>query len=155
MWPFILTRTLTLEKPIVASKSDVLNILHDPKRVLDNNNMAVSVVQDASDPSLYTVTDRLSLIGSWAIHTKFKTRWTKTADGCDVEVYANLWTRLFNEMRVRELDSSEGTVLYYERVVVKVQCRFIVEPLLVDVHNFSGTIFVYALHCAHHHQRSY
>ena len=121
MWPFILTRTLTLEKTIVASKSDVLNILHDPKRVLDNNDMAVSVVQDASDPSLYTVTDRLPLIGSWTTHTTIKSRWTKTTDGCDVEVYANLWTRVFNELRVRELDSAEGTVLYYERVVVKVQ----------------------------------
>lgn len=85
--------------------------------------MAVSVVQDASDPSLYTVTDRLPLIGSWSTHTTVKSRWTKTADGCDVEVYANLWTRASNELRVRELDSSEGTVVYYERVVVKVQCR--------------------------------
>ena len=123
MWPFILTRTLTLEKPIVASKSDVLSILHDPKRVLANNAMAVSVVQDASDPSMYTVTDRLPLIGSWGTHTTIRSRWTKMTDGCDVEVYANLWTRLSNELRVRELDSPEGTVLYYERVVVKVQCR--------------------------------
>jgi len=119
MWPLILTRTLTLEKPIVASKSDVLSILQDPKRVLANNDMAVSVVQDASDPSLYTVTDRLPLIGSWSTHTTIKSRWTETTDGCDVEVYANLWTRLHNELRVRELDSPEGTVLYYEKVVVK------------------------------------
>ena len=155
MWPFILTRTLTLEKPIVAKKSDVLSILHDPKRVLDINAMAVSVVQDASDPSLYTVTECLPIIGSWTTHTTFKSRWTKTTDGCDVEVYANFWTRLTNELRVRELDSPEGTVLYYERVLVKVQCRIIVESLLVDVNNFSGIIYVYALHCAHHHQRSY
>lgn len=158
MWPFILTRTLSLEKPIVASKRDVLSFLHDPKRVLDNNAMAVSVVQDASDPSLYTVTDRLPLIGSWSTHTTIKSRWTKTTDGCDVEVYANLWTRLSNELRVRELDSTEGTVLYYERVVVKVQCRTDSNPFtcfILDVHNFSGIIFVYALHCVHHHQRSY
>jgi len=119
MWPFILTRTLTLEKPIVASKSDVLSILHDPQKVLANNAMAVSVVQDASDPSWYTVTDRLPLIGSWATHTTIRSRWTKTPDGCDVEVYANLWTRLSNELRVRELEGSEGTVLYYEKVIVK------------------------------------
>ena len=121
MWPFILTRTLTLEKRIVASKSDVLNILHDPKRVLDTNAMAVSVVQDASDPSLYTVTDRLPLIGSWSTHTTIKSRWTKTTDGCDVEVFASFWTRLSSELRVRELDSPEGTVLFYEKVIVKVR----------------------------------
>ena len=154
MWPFILTRTLTLEKPIVAAKSDVLNILHNPKLVLDNNDMAVSVVQDDSDPSLYTVTDRLPLIGSWTTHTTIKSRWTKTTDGCDVEVYANLWTRLFNELRVRELDSAEGTVLYYERVVVKVQSESL-SNLLVNVHSFSGIVFVYALHYVHHHQRSH
>ena len=155
MWPFILTRTLTLEKSIVASKSDVLSILHDPKRVLDHNAMAVSVVQDASDPSLYTVTDRLPLIGSLSTHTTIKSRWTKTADGCDVEVYANLWTRLSNELRVRELDPQEGTVLYYEKVIVKVQRRIPFTCFTVNVHNFSGIVFVYALHCDHHHQRSY
>lgn len=85
------------------------------------NAMAVSVVQDADDPSLYTVTDRLPLIGSWATQTTIRSRWTKTTDGSDVEVYAGLWTRLSNELRVRELDSPEGTVLYYEKVVVKVQ----------------------------------
>ena len=155
MWPFILTRTLTLEKPIVAKKSDVLSILHDPKQVLDINAMAVSVVQDASDLSLYTVTDRLPLIGSWTTHTTFKSRWTKTTDGCDIEVYANLWTRSTNELRVRELDSPEGTVLYYEKVVVKVQCRTILPCFSLNVHNFSGIICVYAFHCVHHHQRSY
>jgi hypothetical protein len=156
MWPFILTRTLTSEKPIVASKSDVLSILHDPKRVLANNDMAVSVVQDASNPSLYTVTERLPLIGSWATHTTIKSRWTKTTDGCDVEVYANLWTRLSNELRVRELDSPEGTVLYYERVVVKVHCRTLLLVLSSEsmFTNFSGRIFVHALHCVHNHQRS-
>jgi hypothetical protein len=121
MWPFILTRTLTLEKSIIASKSDVLNFLHDPYRVIANNAVMVSFVQDASDPSLYIVTERLPLIGSWATHTKFKSRWTKLTNGCDVEVYANFGTRLSNELRVRELDSREGTVVYYERVVAKVQ----------------------------------
>jgi len=121
-----------MEKPIVASKSDVLSILHDPKRVLANNAMAVSVVQDASDPSLYTITDRLPLIGSWGTHTTIKSRWTKTTDGCDVEVYANLWTRLSNQLGVRELDSPEpeGTVLYYERVVVK--GLFLFMPFIVS-----------------------
>ena len=123
MWPFILTRTLTFEKPIVASKSDVLSILHDPQKVLANNAMIVSVVQDASDPSWYTVTERLPLIGSWATHTTIRSRWTKTPDGCNVEVYANLWTRASNELRVRELGSSEGTVLFYEKVVVKVHAQ--------------------------------
>jgi len=137
MWPFILTRTLTFEKPIIASKSDVLNFLQDPKRVLDNNDKAVSVVQDASDPSLYTVTERLPLIGSWSTHTRFKSRWTKTTDGCDVEVYANLWTRGFNEMRVRELDSPEGTVLYYERVVIKGLFLFMpfITSTIIKVHS--------------------
>jgi hypothetical protein len=120
MWPFILTRTLTSEKHIVASKSDVLSILHDPQKVLAHNDMAVSVVQHPSEPSWYTITDRLPLIGSWATHTTTRTRWTTTPDGCDVEVYANLWTRVDNELRVRDLESSEGTVVYYEKVVVKV-----------------------------------
>jgi hypothetical protein len=143
-----------MEKPIVASRSDVLSILHDPKQVLANNAMAVSVVQDASDPSLYTVTERLPLIGSWGTHTTIKSRWTKTTDGCDIEVYASLWTRLSNELGVRELDSPEGTVLYYERVVVKVQLSNPFTCFIFDVHNFSGLVFVHALHCVHHDQRS-
>ena len=144
MWPFILTRTLTMEKPIVASKSDVLSILHDPKRVLANNAMAVSVVQDASDPSLYTITDRLPLIGSWGTHTTIKSRWTKTTNGCDVEVYANLWTRVSNELGVRELDSPEGTVLYYEKVVVKVQY---VEPFYLFYPQCSQFLRAYFCSC--------
>ena len=125
MWPFILTRTLTLEKPIVASKHDVLNFLHDPDRVIGNNAVMVSFVQDSS---LYTVTERLPLVGPWAARTKLRSRWTKMTDGCDVEVHGNLGTRISNELRVLELISPEGTVLYYERMVVKVQCRFIIEP---------------------------
>jgi len=98
--------------------------------MLANNAMAVSVVQDASDPSLYTVTERLPLIGSWTTHTTAKSRWTKTTDGSDIEVYANLGTRLSNELRVRELDSPEGTVLYHERVVVK--ALFLFMPYIVS-----------------------
>ena len=80
-------------------------------------------------------------------------------DGCDVEVYANLGTRLGNELRVRELDSPEGTVLYYERVVAKVQRRFVVELFsslfTLDVHSFLGIIFFNALHYVQNHKNSY
>lgn len=120
MWPFILTRTIITEKAIAAPKNDLLKILHDPQKVLAHNAMVVSVVQDASDPSWYTVTDRLSLIGSWTTHTTARSQWKETADGCDIEVYADLWTRSKVELRAREVESSEGSVLFYEKVVIKV-----------------------------------
>jgi len=130
MWPFILTRTIITERPILASKNDLLKILHDPQQVLAHNAMVVSVVQDASDPSWYTVTDRLSVIGSWTTHTTARSKWTETTDGCDIEVYADLWTRSKVEIRVREVESSEGTVLFHERVVVK--GLFIFIPFIVS-----------------------
>ncbi|KAF8807460.1 S-adenosyl-L-methionine-dependent methyltransferase [Phlegmacium glaucopus] len=130
MWPFILTRIVTTEKTIAAPKSDVLRILHNPHEVLANNAMVVSVVQDTSDPSRYTITDRVPLIGSWATHTTIKTQWKKTTDGCDIEVYASLWTRLKNELRVRELDAEGNTVLLFEKVVVK--GLFIFIPFIVS-----------------------
>jgi len=146
MWPFILTHTITLEKAIAASRSDVLKILHDPQQVLANNPMVVSVVQDNSEPSWYTVTERIPLVGSWATHTRFRTQWMQSTDGCDVEVHAALWTRLKNELRVRELnaeESSEGTVLLHEQVVVQglfLFFPFIVSTMVKGHRNFMNTL---------------
>jgi len=157
MWPFILTRTIWTEKTIVAPKSDVLKILHNPHQVVAHNAMVVNIVQDASDPSWYTITDRLPLIGPWFTYTTIRTQWKKTTDGCDVEVYASLFTRLKNELRVRELDGEEssggGTVLLYEKVIVKVHIKhpFIFTSIF---HKFSGIVSLYALHRVHHNQRS-
>ena len=152
MWPFILTRTITLEKTIAASRSDVLKILHDPQQVLANNPMVVSVVQDNSEPSWYTVTERIPLVGSWATHTKFRTQWMQSMDGCDVEVHAALWTRLKNEMRVRELNAEEGSVLLHEQVVVQVK-RFSSAWVSVLTQYFSGVVFIFSFHRVHHGQR--
>lgn len=130
MWPFILSRIVTMDKTIIASKSDVLSILHDPHQVIAQNAMFVSIVQDPSDPSWYTLNERLPLIGSWTIPTTIKTQWKETADGCDIEVYANLWTRCSNKFRVDTKESSEGTVLLTEKVVVK--GLFIFMPYIVS-----------------------
>ena len=134
MWPFILTRTVELEKTIVASKTDVLAILQNPDQLYAQNVMIMSVVQDASDPSWYTITDRLPLIGSWATHTTVRTQFIKTTDGCDTEVHANLWTRTSGQLRVRELESSEGTVLLSEKTVVKVHTKGLL-LIYLNVHN--------------------
>jgi len=147
MWPFILTRTLSSEKTIVASRSDVLKILHDPQQVLAHNPMVVSVVQDASNPSCYTITDRIPLVGSWAIHSTFKSKWKKVTDGCDVEVDAGLYTRLKNELRVRELNegesSLEGTVLYFEKVEVQAlffSLPFVLSTIVKGHRDFMNTL---------------
>ena len=59
MWPFILTRTVTLQRKIQASKAEVLAIIQNPDEALRLSPLQLSVVQDDKDPAWYTITDRL------------------------------------------------------------------------------------------------
>jgi hypothetical protein len=118
MWPFILTRSVTLHKNIQASKAEALSVVQDPEEILRLNSLATSVVQDVKDPAWYTVTERLPILGGlFESSTKYRCRWEKVEGGADADVYAAAGVRLKNEMRV--LDSEEGGVKYHEVVVVK------------------------------------
>jgi len=118
MWPFILTRSVTLHKNIQASKAEALSVIQDPEEILRLNSLATSVVQDDKDPAWYTVTERLPILGGlFESSTKYRCRWEKVEGGADADVYAAAGVRLKNEMRV--LDSEEGGVEYREVVVVK------------------------------------
>jgi hypothetical protein len=130
MWPFILTRSVTLQRKIQASKAEVLGIVQNPDEVLGLSPLVLSVIQDDKDPAWYTITERLPILGGlYESSTTFRCKWEKVENGVDVEVFAGMGTHLKNEMRV--LDSEEGEVKFQEVVVMKVSlCR------LCGVHHF-------------------
>jgi hypothetical protein len=65
MWPFILTRSVTLQRKIQASKEEVLGIVQDPDEALRLSPLVFSVIRDDKDPAWYTVTERLPILGGF------------------------------------------------------------------------------------------
>jgi len=53
MWPFILTRSVTLQRKIQASKAEVLSIVQDPDEALRLSPLVFSVIRDDKDPAWY------------------------------------------------------------------------------------------------------
>lgn len=154
MWPFILTRSVTLQRKIQASKAEVLDIVQDPDEALRLSPLVFSVIRDDKDPAWYTVTERLPILGGfYESSTTFRCRWEKAEGGADVEVLAGAGTRLKSEMRVLDSEEGEGEVVFQEALVVKVS--LCVAPLDVAFYSAnSGPVFFDALHRIHHDKGS-
>ena len=121
MWPFILTRSINLQRRIKASKAEVLSIVQDPDEVLRMGPLAFSVIQDDHDPAWYTITDRLPILGGlYESTTSFRCRWVNVENGADVDVFAGVGTQMQNKMRVVNMDSEEEEVEFQEILVVQV-----------------------------------
>jgi len=147
MWPFILTRSVTFQRKIQASKAEVLSVVQDPDEVLRLSPLVFSVIPDDKDPAWYTLTERLPILGGfYESSTTLRCRWEKVEGGANVEVLAGVGTCLKSEMRV--LDSEEGEVEFQEALVVKVgSCGGVYVGLFTVVN--SGSVFFDALHCIH------
>ncbi|KAF8168043.1 hypothetical protein B0H34DRAFT_792700 [Crassisporium funariophilum] len=125
MWSLYPTRSLSLHKRISCSTSDVLAVLHDPDQMLRLSPLVFSVVQDPSDTSWYTISERLpqGLLGVWDTQTTFRCRLTRLSDGVGSEVHAGAGTRLKSEMTVKDAEDAEGIVVFSEKLVVQVSSQ--------------------------------
>lgn len=122
MWPFIISRSVHLQRSIRASASDVLNILQNPDTLFRLSPLVVAVTPDPVRPSSFTVTEKLPILGYFESSTTFKCDMNVMADGFIAEVDANAGTSLRNQLTV--VEQSDGTVLVSENIVVKGVCIF-------------------------------
>jgi len=155
MWPFILTRSINLQRKIKASKAEVLSIVQDPDEVLRLGPLVFSVIRDDKDPAWYTITDRLPILGGlYESTTTFQCKWANVEDGADVEVFAGVGTHMQNKMRVVDTDSEEEEVEFQEILVVQVSlCG---DPCVVAFYGLnSGSVLFDALHHIHNNKDSH
>ncbi|KAH6917328.1 hypothetical protein BKA70DRAFT_1251884 [Coprinopsis sp. MPI-PUGE-AT-0042] len=118
MWPLILSRDVVLEQKIDAPSSEVLKLLHDPKRLCSLSPLMKSVEKDKDDPSTVICTERLPMMGGkFESSTVFRCTMNPEADGVLMEVFAGAGTSLRNHMQVEGLD--EKTSLVKEHTTVK------------------------------------
>ncbi|KJA29179.1 hypothetical protein HYPSUDRAFT_32554 [Hypholoma sublateritium FD-334 SS-4] len=135
MWPFFLTREVTITKRLATSKEEVLAVLR-PDTVLRTNPILTSVVPDVADDAAgpagearwYTIVEKVPLVGRLDTSTSFRCQWTDVADGVDMEVFAGAGTRLTTRLRVTPVDG--GEVEYSDHVTF--QGLFLLMPFIVS-----------------------
>ncbi|KAF8912719.1 hypothetical protein CPB84DRAFT_1742213 [Gymnopilus junonius] len=130
MWPFILTRSVTLSKSIPTTKARLLNILHDPHQALRTSPLITSLDQDPDSPEWYTLTEKVPLLGGTFVQTnQLKVHYVRTEDGYNAEVLTTAWTHLNSEARAREV-GGEDQVVFEEKLTV--QGLFFLMPFIVS-----------------------
>lgn len=122
MWPFIISRSVHLQRSIRAPASDVLNILQNPDTLFWLSPLIVTVTPDPVRPSSFTITEKLPILGYFESFTTFKCDLNIMADGFIAEVDANAGTSFRNQFTV--VEQLDGTVLVSENIVVKVSSSF-------------------------------
>jgi len=70
-----------LTQTIHANPEAVIAVLHDPRVFLSLGPYVNEVILDASDPSQFTITDSIPVIGPFRVKTTFKVSITIHADG--------------------------------------------------------------------------
>ena len=122
MWPFIISRSVHLQRSIQAPAIDVLNILQNPDTLFWLSPLIVAVTPDPVRPSSFTITEKLPILGYFESFTTFKCDLNIMADGFIAEVDANAGTSFRNQFTV--VEQLDGTVLVSENIVVKVSSSF-------------------------------
>ncbi|KAF5377499.1 hypothetical protein D9615_005348 [Tricholomella constricta] len=123
VWPLTLTRAVSFKKIIHASPDTVLKLLHDPNVLFTGNPLITDVISDPSNPSAYTVTDRLVVLGYFKTQVKYKCRLSFLEDGVDTDVVAGLGTKSKGQYRVR--DGENGTTVLSEDATIEGLCFLI------------------------------
>lgn len=122
---FFSTYNLQLSKnfPVGPTVQDVLNVLHDPQQVARLSKIVYSVAPDPTrGENDFIVKERVPLIGRTYLPITFKLKWTRAPDGCDMDVEADLWTKLVSRMRVKV---ENGVVVFREDLTAEVILSFI------------------------------
>ena len=111
MSPFTVSREFTCEKEIQASYEDVLRFIQDPFKLCIQNPLITSVVKDETDPQLYTITDRLSIVGPLTTSTTYRAKIVSIEGGVTTETEAALGTRLRSRFVVERGLTNDTCVL--------------------------------------------
>ncbi|RDB28506.1 Erythromycin 3''-O-methyltransferase [Hypsizygus marmoreus] len=117
VWPLTIARSVSVSKAIHAPVETVIALLHDTDVLFSLNPLILSVNVDPSNPSVYSVTDRLVLLGCFNTQTKYQCTLTKCKDGLDSNVTANLGTRLKSHYRVQP--GENGTTEVTEQTTIE------------------------------------
>jgi carbon monoxide dehydrogenase subunit G len=93
MWSFFPTQSLMLTQVINAKPEAVIAVLHDPQVFLSLGPYVSEVTLDASDSSLFTITDSIPVIGSFKVKTTYKVSIETHADGFTGSSVAGVGTK--------------------------------------------------------------
>ena len=78
-------RTITSSRIVDATVEQALAAVQDPTTLIQLSPLVTKVEQDATDPNLYHITDKLSILGI-NFPTTYDARFTFLADGVDCDV---------------------------------------------------------------------
>lgn len=117
-WPLTLTRTASFSRTIHALPDTVLKLIHDPNVLFSLNPLIINISVDPANPSLYTVTDRLVILGCFQTQTTYICTLLLREDGIDTEVVAGGGTRLKSFYRVKA--GENGTTEFTEQTMIEV-----------------------------------
>ncbi|XP_006454389.1 hypothetical protein AGABI2DRAFT_182365 [Agaricus bisporus var. bisporus H97] len=137
MWPFLLDRTVTINKRMRGTVSQVTEILYDVHEWCRLHPFVNKVEQDPDVPHRYKITDRLS--GPWhlweydnSIHAVFTRQEDERGRGVNVSVtlpQTTVFPKLENQLRVKETETP-GIVEVSE--VVEMRALFLLLPYIVN-----------------------
>jgi hypothetical protein len=107
---------LTLSKVVHAPVADVLAALHNPVLLITLGPLCIRCVVDSVDPDLYTITDRIKVLGFHA-ETSFKAKFVRLDDGIETTVNAGFGLVIKTQWTVRGVPEGAEIV---EKCSVKV-----------------------------------
>jgi hypothetical protein len=123
---------VSLSKTVHSSLDHVLSALHDPILLIDLGPLVVGHTVDPSDPDLYHITDKLTVLGYFHTETKFTSRFTRMEDGVSSSVKAGLGTVITTHWTARS--TSEGTEILEE---CSVEVTLTTLPGIINLADFS------------------
>ncbi|KAJ7584400.1 hypothetical protein C8J56DRAFT_151454 [Mycena floridula] len=121
------TTTVSLSRQVTTTKEATLALFHDPVAMCKLNPLVTKVEQDPADPSLYTVTDNLTVFGFYKTTTAFTIRFFPKSDGLDSVVNASAGTVLKGKWRFRT--DEEGISWISDEV--EIEAMFLMRPFIV------------------------
>lgn len=153
MWPFLLDRTVTINKRMRGTVSQVTEILYDVHEWCRLHPFVNKVEQDPDVPNRYKITDRLS--GPWhlweydnSIHAVFTRQEDERGQGVNVSVtlpQTTVFPKLENQLRVKETETP-GIVEVSEVVEMRVSYGLLAN-LYVTEDISLGTLPLASLYC--------
>ncbi|KAH7104649.1 hypothetical protein BKA62DRAFT_767707 [Auriculariales sp. MPI-PUGE-AT-0066] len=102
---FDATRTISSSRVVNTTVDAALAAVKDPKTLITLSPLVTGVKQDASDSSLYHITDMINILGI-KIPTEYTAKFTFYDDGVDSDTNAS-GVHLINKWRVKS--TPEGT----------------------------------------------
>ncbi|KAG8962283.1 hypothetical protein FRC03_004395 [Tulasnella sp. 419] len=97
---FTFCKTITTTGNVRSQYDKALATVQTPRALIELNPVVTSIQQSATDSSMYTVTDSISVLGI-PLSVSYVARFTNVPEGIDCHVDAGLGTQVENHWRVR------------------------------------------------------